>query len=356
MGLLPNIAAGPAAGRLRAVARGGQRGGRLDHLGVRARGRRRCAHDRRRRGPVAAQAPPARPAHGVHARHDRLGAPADLRARARRTVPRRPAARRLLRHRVPRGREPHGTGQARPRASRSCCPASRSRTSSACPAITWLGQAAGWRVAYLAVAGIFALTFVAVALAVPWQAGDPYATMKRELRAFSRAAGVVRARHRRDRLRRPLRRVQLRRAAGDRGDRTPAGDGAGGAHRVRPRHDDRQPRGRTTGRLERPPQHVRVLRGPRRSPRAARLHGGEPRRARSPGSSWWAPPRRPCRPRSRRGSWTSPATASRSRPRSTTRPSTSATASAPCSAASRSPAASATSPRSGSASCSRSRA
>ena len=55
------------------------------------------------------------------------------------------------------------------------------------PAITWLGQAAGWRVAYLAVAGIFALTFVAVALAVPWQAGDPYATMKRELRAFSRA-------------------------------------------------------------------------------------------------------------------------------------------------------------------------
>lgn len=54
------------------------------------------------------------------------------------------------------------------------------------PAITWLGQAAGWRVAYLAVAGIFALTFLAVLLAVPWQAGDPKATMKRELRAFSR--------------------------------------------------------------------------------------------------------------------------------------------------------------------------
>ena len=41
------------------------------------------------------------------------------------------------------------------------------------PAITWLGQAAGWRIAYLAVAGIFALTFVAVLLAVPWQPGDP---------------------------------------------------------------------------------------------------------------------------------------------------------------------------------------
>ena len=31
------------------------------------------------------------------------------------------------------------------------------------PAITWLGQVAGWRVAYLAVAGIFVLTFAAVA-------------------------------------------------------------------------------------------------------------------------------------------------------------------------------------------------
>ncbi|RXZ67191.1 MFS transporter [Agromyces albus] len=54
------------------------------------------------------------------------------------------------------------------------------------PAITWLGQAAGWRIAYLAVAAIFALTFAAVLLAVPWQAGDPNATMKRELRAFAR--------------------------------------------------------------------------------------------------------------------------------------------------------------------------
>ena len=54
------------------------------------------------------------------------------------------------------------------------------------PAITWLGQLHGWRVAYLVVAGIFALTFLAVALAVPWQAGDPKATMKNELKAFTR--------------------------------------------------------------------------------------------------------------------------------------------------------------------------
>jgi len=54
------------------------------------------------------------------------------------------------------------------------------------PAITWLGQAAGWRVAYLVVAAIFMLTFVAVLVAVPWQAGDPAATMGRQLRAFTR--------------------------------------------------------------------------------------------------------------------------------------------------------------------------
>ncbi|GAA1776626.1 MFS transporter [Agromyces lapidis] len=54
------------------------------------------------------------------------------------------------------------------------------------PAITWLGQAAGWRVAYLAVAAIFALTFVAVLAAVPWQAGDANASVRRELGAFAR--------------------------------------------------------------------------------------------------------------------------------------------------------------------------
>ncbi|MET0975120.1 MAG: MFS transporter [Leifsonia sp.] len=54
------------------------------------------------------------------------------------------------------------------------------------PAITWLGQLYGWRIAYLVVAAIFALTFVAVAIAVPWQAGDPTATMKNELKAFTR--------------------------------------------------------------------------------------------------------------------------------------------------------------------------
>ncbi|MDJ0349849.1 MFS transporter [Cryobacterium sp. PH29-G1] len=52
------------------------------------------------------------------------------------------------------------------------------------PTITWIGQTSGWRVAYLVVAAIFALTFVAVALLVPFQDGNPKATMRAELRAF----------------------------------------------------------------------------------------------------------------------------------------------------------------------------
>ncbi|MFO7689063.1 MAG: MFS transporter, partial [Cryobacterium sp.] len=52
------------------------------------------------------------------------------------------------------------------------------------PTITWIGQMSGWRVAYLVVAAIFAATFLAVAVFVPRQAGNPEATVLRELRAF----------------------------------------------------------------------------------------------------------------------------------------------------------------------------
>lgn len=54
------------------------------------------------------------------------------------------------------------------------------------PFITWIGQQHGWRIAYIVVAAIFALTFAAVALLVPWQAGDPRATLRNELKAFTR--------------------------------------------------------------------------------------------------------------------------------------------------------------------------
>lgn len=54
------------------------------------------------------------------------------------------------------------------------------------PTITYLGQIAGWRIAYLAVAVVFALAFVAVAITVPFQPGDPAATVRRELTIFRR--------------------------------------------------------------------------------------------------------------------------------------------------------------------------
>jgi MFS transporter, DHA1 family, inner membrane transport protein len=55
------------------------------------------------------------------------------------------------------------------------------------PLITALGHAAGWRVAYFAVAAIFMLTFAAIAVFVPLQAGDASATMRRELAGFRRS-------------------------------------------------------------------------------------------------------------------------------------------------------------------------
>ena len=56
------------------------------------------------------------------------------------------------------------------------------------PIITWVGQRSSWRVAYLMVAAIFAIATIAIALTVPRQAGDPHATMRRELGAFKRPA------------------------------------------------------------------------------------------------------------------------------------------------------------------------
>ncbi|WP_375387757.1 MFS transporter [uncultured Amnibacterium sp.] len=54
------------------------------------------------------------------------------------------------------------------------------------PVITAVGQAAGWRTAYLVVAAAFALTFVAVLVALPHGPGDRTATVRSELRAFAR--------------------------------------------------------------------------------------------------------------------------------------------------------------------------
>ncbi len=51
---------------------------------------------------------------------------------------------------------------------------------------TYIGQQFGWRSAYLLVAVIFAVTLAAIALSVPFRAGDPRATMRNELSAFTR--------------------------------------------------------------------------------------------------------------------------------------------------------------------------
>lgn len=52
------------------------------------------------------------------------------------------------------------------------------------PIITAVGQASGWRAAYLLVAALFAATFVAVRILVPWQPGDANSTVRTELAAF----------------------------------------------------------------------------------------------------------------------------------------------------------------------------
>lgn len=54
------------------------------------------------------------------------------------------------------------------------------------PAITWVGQNAGWRPAYLLVAALFAATVIAVRALVPWQPGDANSTIRSELSAFGR--------------------------------------------------------------------------------------------------------------------------------------------------------------------------
>lgn len=54
------------------------------------------------------------------------------------------------------------------------------------PLITLLGQVAGWRIAYLAVAGIFAATLLAIFAFVPASPGDRAATFRRELKVFRR--------------------------------------------------------------------------------------------------------------------------------------------------------------------------
>ncbi len=54
------------------------------------------------------------------------------------------------------------------------------------PAITALGQIAGWRAAYIAVAAVFAITVAFVWITVPYSPGDKTSTIRRELGGFKK--------------------------------------------------------------------------------------------------------------------------------------------------------------------------
>ncbi|MFT4263900.1 MAG: MFS transporter [Nocardioides sp.] len=58
------------------------------------------------------------------------------------------------------------------------------------PAVTWFGQTAGWRAAYLACGALALLTVAMVTLVVPHQPGDPSATGRAEASTFFRSPQV----------------------------------------------------------------------------------------------------------------------------------------------------------------------
>ena len=103
------------------------------------------------------------------------------------------------------------------------------------PLAAWLGQHLGWRAAFVLVGGIAALACVLIRRNVP---DDPAATAPARCANWraGAAAGVAHAGHRGDRLRRHVRRLQLRQAAADRGHRPVGRRRAAGAGAVRRGH------------------------------------------------------------------------------------------------------------------------
>ncbi len=217
MGLLPDIARDLLPEPLRERPGGGDRAGRLAHHRLRdGRGGGR-PHDRRGLRPLPAQGR-ARGARrsAFTRRHRGLGARADVRHWW-----------------WPRGSSrglPHGAyfGVAALVAAQLLGPEKRGQAVAyvlvgltiasvvGVPLITYLGQHAGWRAAYLVVAALFALTTVALIAFIPAQPGDPHATIRRELRRFTRPAVWCALLTASLGLRRVLRGLQLRLAAGHR--------------------------------------------------------------------------------------------------------------------------------------------
>ena len=196
------------------------------------------------------------------------------------------------------------------------------------PLTTMLGQNVGWQAPYWVVGGIGVVT-VARALGL----GAVAAARRRRLDARGADGahpppGVAGPAHRRGRVRRDVRDVLLHRADDDRAVAVPGGVRARRARDLRRRHGQRHGRlrpGRPPRRAPRDHRRAQRDRGDAGHLRLARPHpGARPGHGVRAGVPAVDPRARCCRP----GSWTSPRTASRWPPRSTTRRSTSPTRSA----------------------------
>ena len=229
----------------------------------------------------AARLPAPRPAvragDRIHGRHRRVRPGPDLRARGRGALPRRAPARRVLRRRRARRGVADGSRQARAGSrARALRPHDRERRRRSRDHARSV-RSSSWRVAYLVVAAIFALTVVAIRLVVPVAAGRPGRDRPPRVGCIRPGAGLARAADRGDRLRRILRGLQLRRAADHAGDGAPRVVRGDLTRRARARHDDRQPDRRPRGRPRGAESPLHQFRGARarrcsgsRSPRTIR--------------------------------------------------------------------------------------
>ena len=162
------------------------------------------------------------------------------------------------------------------------------------PAATWLGQHLGWRAAFWAVTGLSLLTVVLVL-----RSCRPARATRRRPAAASccssaTRAGVADAARRRDRLRRPVRRLLLHLPDRHRGRRPAESAVPVFTVRDRPRHGRRHLAGRTAGRLVDPAHADRLLDRDRRGAAglrrggAVRLVGDGPRSSSPPRPRSWS--------------------------------------------------------------------